>query len=74
MVIDDANDDVIDTDAAARWQEDVGILLDHLSAPDRRSLAVLCRTLAEDPTIDPPMQRALLLLIRGFDLDNEDDS
>ncbi len=73
MVIDDAGDDVMGPDTAVRWQEGAGLPLWRLSTQDRWTLAALCRTLADEVTEDPHMRRALLFLIRGYDLDHEGD-
>ena len=74
MGIDEAPDDVMDLDTAVQWQEDACRRLWRLSTHDRKSLAALCRTLAEEVTDDPRTRRALLLLIRGCDLEREHDS
>jgi hypothetical protein len=70
--MDQADEDVIDTDNAVAWMEEVASILDRLASEDRRDLAALSRVLA-DKTSDEQYRHAYLAFIEGYGLDEDED-
>jgi hypothetical protein len=66
--MDEADEDVLDTDTAVGWMEDVALLLGRLPSKDRQDLAVLTWSLT-DETADHRLQSAYLKFIEGYGLD-----
>jgi hypothetical protein len=69
--MDEADDDLIDSDTLVGWMEVVGGLLGRLPARDRRSLAGVSRRLARR-SADEEMRTACLRFVAGYGLDADE--
>jgi hypothetical protein len=70
--MDQADEDLIDTDTAVGWMEDVASLIGRLGPEDRRGLLAMVQRQAAD-TADERMRSAYLAFIEGYGLDDEDE-
>ena len=70
--MDQADEELIDTDTAVHWMEDVASLVNRLEPEDRLELLATVQRLAAETT-DEPTRRSYLAFIEGYGLDDEDE-
>ncbi len=70
--MDQADEELIDTDTAVHWMEDVAYLIGRLAPDDRRELLAMVQRLAAE-TADEQMRSAYLAFIEGDGLDEGKD-